>query len=98
MPWRIVDFDRLLQGDLHYPESYSAEVHRLRALRPGDRVEFRCLLPEDRKRHGVKGTVVELDIPKGWAVVNLDNGEKWRMRQRRKAVQTRRSTIGASGT
>ena len=76
MPWRIVDFDRLLQGDLHYPESYSAEVHRLRALRPGDRVEFRCLLPEERKRHGAKGTVVELDIPKGWAVVNLDNGEK----------------------
>ena len=71
-----VDFDRL-QSDPNYPEGIMWEYRRrlLYTLRPGDRVVFDDY--EDRTRYGLKGIVVESSgVTHGWAVVDLDNGEK----------------------
>ena len=72
----FVDFDRL-QSDPAYPEGILQEYRRrlLYTFQPGDRAVFDDF--KDRARYGLTGTVVESSgVTHGWAVVDLDNGEK----------------------
>jgi hypothetical protein len=49
----------------------------LNTFHPCDRVEFVSDWAHDRERCGVKGTVAEGNgISYGWAIVDLDNGER----------------------